>query len=167
MDVVEETRLLGVVIRSDLKWSSNTADIVKRAYKKLWCLKRLKNYGATQLDLLDVYFKQIRSIVEYAAPVWHSSLTGDERINIERVQKSALSIVLGHNYKSYRYALKTCKLKTLYERRRQLCKKLQKSHKSTPSFLSGSNQERIFMELEVTNSFIVSTVRRPDIKRVA
>ena len=41
LEVVEETRLLGVIIRSDLSWKSNTKNIVNRSYKKLLCLKRL------------------------------------------------------------------------------------------------------------------------------
>ena len=67
LQVVEETMLLGVVITTDLKCSANTAYIVKRAIRKLWCLRRLKALGASQEDLLDVYLKQI---LEYAAPVW-------------------------------------------------------------------------------------------------
>ena len=39
-------QLEGVTIRSDLKWSSNTAYIVQRAANKLLLLRRLKNFGA-------------------------------------------------------------------------------------------------------------------------
>ena len=79
--------------------------------------------GANHADLLDVYFKQIRSILEYAVAVWHPALTGEDRQRIERVQKSALAIILGVNYKSYKLALKTLKLETLFTRRQNLCKK--------------------------------------------
>ena len=65
LDLVEETTLLGVVLRSDLSWASNTEYIVKRAYNKLWCLRRLKKLGADPSDLLDVYCKQVRIILEY------------------------------------------------------------------------------------------------------
>ena len=112
---------MGVVLRSDLSWSSNTAYLVKRANTKLWCLRRLKKFGASPTDLLDVYFKQIRSILEYAVPVWHPGLTGEDRLEIERVQKSALCIILGQNYKSYRAALKTLAIETLFQRRQKLC----------------------------------------------
>ena len=57
IDLVEETKLLGVIIRSDLSWASNTEYITKRANSKLWCLRRLKVYGADQDDLMDVYHK--------------------------------------------------------------------------------------------------------------
>ena len=58
LEVLEETRLLGVTLRSDLRWSSKTEYIVKRAYNKLWVVWRLKNLGANQGELVDVYSKQ-------------------------------------------------------------------------------------------------------------
>jgi hypothetical protein len=134
IEVVEETRLLGVVVRSDLTWSSNTDDVVKRANNKLWCLRRLKNLGVETSDLLDVYTKQVRSILEYAAPVWHSSISGEDRLKIERVQKSALHIILGESYQSYRSALKFCKLETLFERRRKLTYRFAKKSEKSPKF---------------------------------
>ena len=83
IESVKETTLLGVVIRSDLSWSPNTNNIVKRANKKLWCLKRLKRLGAKTKDMLDVYNKQIRSLQEFSASVRHPSLTGEDRLKIE------------------------------------------------------------------------------------
>ena len=82
LDLVEDMKLLGVIIRSDLKWKDNTEFIVKRAYKKLWVLRRLKNLGAGPDRLLDLYVKQIRCLVELAAPVWHGSLTLIEKADI-------------------------------------------------------------------------------------
>ena len=46
LQLLDEIKLLGVTIRSDLRWNSNTKDIVKRAYNKLWILRRLKQLGA-------------------------------------------------------------------------------------------------------------------------
>ena len=68
VDLVEEAKLLGVIISSNLSWSSNTDYIVKRCNKKTWTLRRLKQLGASHQDLLDVYCKQVRSIAEFAAP---------------------------------------------------------------------------------------------------
>ena len=69
----------------------------------------------------EVYFKQIRSILEYAVPVWHSSLIGADISKLERIQKTVLHIVLGETYTSYRQALKMTGLQKLSERRRKLC----------------------------------------------
>ena len=126
LELAEETTLLGVVMRSDLAWTSNTDYIVKRAYKKLWSLRRLKKLGANSNDLLDVYYKQVRSILEYAVPVWHPSLTSDDRLKIEQVQKAALSIIMGEGYQSYKTALRACNVETLFSRRQNLCRKFAK-----------------------------------------
>ena len=120
LEVVNEIRLLGLIIRKDLKWTANTEYIVKKANGRLWTLRRLKNLGATQEDLLDVYAKQVRSVLELAVPAWHCSLTQAETKDIERVQKSALHIVLGNEYTSYRHALDVVKLETLEQRRVKL-----------------------------------------------
>ena len=122
IDLVEEFKLLGVVIRSDLSWSSNTDNIVVRSNSKLWILRRLKNLGANRDDLKDIYFKQIRSILEFAVPVWHSSLTDIDRLRIERIQKSALRIILGERYQSYTHAMKTLSIEPLFNRRQKICK---------------------------------------------
>ena len=134
LEVVEETKLLGVIIRSDLSWGSNTAYMVKRANTKLWCLRRLKKLGASTSDLLDVYIKQIRSLLEFAVAVWHPSLTSDDRVKIERVQKSALCIILGTQYKSYGSALKKLQIESLFTRRNRLCKKFAKKAQKHEKF---------------------------------
>ena len=43
LEVVNEIRLLGLVIRADMRWCSNTQNMVKKANKRLWRLRRLKN----------------------------------------------------------------------------------------------------------------------------
>ena len=40
----------------------------------------------------------IRPITEYAAPLWHSSLTDIERDKLEKLQKRALGLILGTTY---------------------------------------------------------------------
>ena len=134
IELVEETKLLGLVIRSDMSWQSNTEYMVRRCNSKLWILRRLKRLGATQEDLLDIYSKQVRSILEYAVPVWHSSITGEQNLAIERIQKIALHIILGEQYKSYSSALKTLSMDTLRNRRIKLCQKFAKKSSKDSKF---------------------------------
>ena len=122
IEVVEEMRLLGLIIRSDLKWSSNSEHITLKAFGRLWILRRLKALGAKESDLLDVYLKQVRSVLELAVPAWHPGLTAGEATDIERVQISALNIILGMDYTSYSTALDYFNLETLDSRRDLLCK---------------------------------------------
>ena len=105
--------------------------MVKRAYKKLWCLRRL---GAEMDDLIDVFVKQIGCLLEFAVAVWQPNLTNEDRLKTERVQKSALSIILGQDYKSYGSALKTLNLESLFSRRNRLCKKLARKSQKHPKF---------------------------------
>ena len=134
IELVEETKLLGLVIRSDLSWQSNTECMIRRCNSKLWILRRLKRLGATQEDLLDIYKKQVRSILEYAVPVWHSAITVEQSVAIERVQKTAFHIILGHQYKSYDSALKTLNMDTLNNRRTKLCNKFAKKSVNNSKF---------------------------------
>ena len=121
IEVVEQLKLLGVQITNDLKWDANTLFITKKAYNKLWILRRLKLNGANREELKDIYCKHVRSVVEYAAVVWHSSLTRDNISDIERVQKCALSLILGKKYINYENALNILQLKKLCDRRETLC----------------------------------------------
>ena len=75
IETVEQMKLLGIVIRNDLSWKSNTQEMTMKAYKKLWMIRRLILNGASLVDLTDVYIKQVRSVLEYGVPVWNSNLT--------------------------------------------------------------------------------------------
>ena len=55
VETVEEFKLLGLVLRSDMRWTSNTKSITLKGYKRLWILSRLKFLGATDTELIDVY----------------------------------------------------------------------------------------------------------------
>ena len=134
MEVVEEMKLLGIIISSDLSWHANTEYIVTKANKRLWMLRRLQNLGAEKEDLLEIYRTQVRCVLEMAVPAWHSSISQLEKRNIERVQKSAFHIILGHDYISYRNALKVLNLESLDSRRNQLCLKFAKKCEKNDKF---------------------------------
>ena len=120
IEVVEEIRLLGLVIRSDGRWSSNTKNMICKANKRLWILRRLKNMGAKNSDLVDVYTKQIRCILELGVPAWQGGLSQAEKIDLERIQKTACHIILGQEYESYDNALQLFQLDSLEYRRKLL-----------------------------------------------
>ena len=48
LEVVNKMKLLGVVITDDLKWDENTDFITKKAFSRLWLLRRLKKLGASK-----------------------------------------------------------------------------------------------------------------------
>ena len=69
LEVVDQMRLVGLVLTDDLTWKANTDSMVKRAYAKLWILRRLKQMGAETNILKLIYFHHVRCILEFGVPV--------------------------------------------------------------------------------------------------
>ena len=117
---IEETKLLGIMLSSDLRWEANTSYICRKAYKKMWILRRLRKLNPDIEFLLDVYTKEVRSHLEFAVPAWHGGLSKKHSDEIERVQKVAVSVILGKEV-SYSAGLKLLNIEELSVRRERLC----------------------------------------------
>ena len=126
IDIIESTKLLGTVITSDLTWDLNTAEIVKKSNARMELLRRVAGFGTSIADLKNIYILFVRSQLEQSAVVWHSSLTQENISDLERVQKSAIKIIMGNDYRSYKKSLHFLELDTLEERREQFCLKFAK-----------------------------------------
>jgi len=94
----ESACILGLWLSSNLRWEKHVDVITKKASSRLFWLKRLKNSGLPVQDLCDFYQGYIRPTLEYAAPVWHSNITTQQVLKIERIQKRALRIIIGSQY---------------------------------------------------------------------
>ena len=121
IDVISSTRLLGTIIQDNLKWDNNTKELVRKANARMELLRRVANFNPPIDDLKTIYVMYVRSILEFSATVWHSSITEENRNDLERVQKTAFKIILGDRYKTYQNALNILNLETLDERRNILC----------------------------------------------
>ena len=117
MDVIYQTKLLGLIISSNLSWGDHIDYISKKAAKNFWMLIRFKRLGATPDKLLSIYLLKIRTLLEYATPVFHSSLTIDQSNQLEITQKKALAIVYGKDYTGYERALQLASIERLDTRR--------------------------------------------------
>ena len=53
LEVKDELKILGVIITPNLKWDVNTETICKKAYSKLWAMRRMKSLGLDEFTLLD------------------------------------------------------------------------------------------------------------------
>ena len=105
LEVIDSTRLLGTIITNDLKWEQNTAHIVKKSNARMELLRRVASFGTSSEDLKTIYYLFVRSQLEQSSVVWHSSLTEENKTDLERVQKSIVKIIMGENYKSYNKSL--------------------------------------------------------------
>ena len=117
---MKETCLLGCIIRDDLRWISNTNDLVKRAYARMTILRKLVHFDVPKHDLVHIYTLFIRSILEQSSVVWSAAITKEESKALERVQKCSLKLIFQNQYESYENALYLANLKDLETRRNQL-----------------------------------------------
>ena len=72
--------------------------------------------------------------MELAVAVWEPGLSQLESKQIERVQKSAFSIILGDNYITYDCAIDLLERKKLNQRRYDLCLKFAKKSQLHPKY---------------------------------
>ena len=122
LEVIYQTKLVGVIVDSSLSWQPHTDYTVKNASRKLWLLIRFKERGGSQGQLVTLYQLKIRSLLEFAAPAFHGALTVQQSNEFEMVQKKAFAIILGQSYRSYSSALSSLSQEKLSTRRDKLCK---------------------------------------------
>ena len=89
----------------------------------MWALRRMKALNMDSDIILDFYIKEVRCHLELAVPVWHSGLTVKQSLDIERVQRAAVSILTGKTEFDYSHVCSSLNIKPLHIRRFELCKK--------------------------------------------
>jgi hypothetical protein len=132
IEVVEEMKIVGFQLRSDLKTISNTRYIIKKAYARMWIIRRLKALGAKRHRLIDVLQKQVLSVLTLGVPAWDCMLTEQERTDLSRVLKTGLRIIWGSDYTTFEDILIKSNLKDLQHVRNKIVRKfIRKSEQHT------------------------------------
>ena len=116
LEIVSQTKLLGTIIQSDLKWNSNSEMLIKKGYQRMIMLHKLYSFNIGDEDMVNIFILYIRSILEHSCQVWHHSITQEEINDFERVQKVACKIILKNRYSSYDLALDILNPDTLEDR---------------------------------------------------
>ena len=63
--------------------------------RRTWLLSKLKRFGSSSSELIDVYKTYIRPMAEYLLVAWHSSVTAEQDAAIEKEQVQALRHIYG------------------------------------------------------------------------
>ena len=84
-------------------------------------IRRLKGLGASSAEILDVFNKQIRCVLEMAVAVWEPGLTQAQSKQLERVQQCAFYIIMGNTFTNYDAAVNFLGSEKLSVRRSTLC----------------------------------------------
>ena len=126
LDIVDETKVLGLIISKDLTWRKNTDSLVSRANTRLIIIRSLRKFPISNKDMVMLYCQFVRSILEFNCCVWFSSITEEEVEDLERVQRNAIQIILQQKVEDYQESLTKLNLETLKERRTKLAIKFGK-----------------------------------------
>ena len=98
LNVMNESKYLGVTIQSNLKWKSHVLNVSVKANRILSLLRRNLRSAPKAIRELS-YISLVRPVLEYACPVWCPWLSQD--INqLEKVQRRAARFV-ADNYSPY------------------------------------------------------------------
>jgi len=123
-DLPRETNIndLGIIINKQLKWNAHIDNICTKANQRFWLIIRTLGTNSTQQAKLTTYIVMVRSLLEYATPVW-SPTTKENLIRIELIQRKATNYIMSNpphdnpNHITYKARLIACKiLPTSYRR---------------------------------------------------
>uniref|UniRef100_A0A3B3QVD1 Reverse transcriptase domain-containing protein n=1 Tax=Paramormyrops kingsleyae TaxID=1676925 RepID=A0A3B3QVD1_9TELE len=92
VEQVSSLRFLRVTLTDDLKWSSHTAAIVKRAQQRLYFLRRLRKARMSPTTLCRFYRCTVESILTGCITSWYSSCSVQDNRALQRVVHSAQKI---------------------------------------------------------------------------
>ena len=121
LEFVREYKYLGIILTSNLCWSSHIQYICKRARRVLGIIYRNISPNTTNcLTFLKLYVALVRPHLEYAAQVWNPHLVKDIN-SLESVQKFALRICSKNYHETYQNLLNVYQVPTLQNRRLFLC----------------------------------------------
>ena len=92
IDLVTKAKILGLNFSNDLKWNCHIDLIIKKAKKRLYGLSQLKRSGFGPRESVQFFRTCIRTITEYACPVFHDGLPVYLSNELEGVQKRACAL---------------------------------------------------------------------------
>ena len=104
---------------------------MKQAFRKLYFLVQLKRAHIPPKDLVAYYCEYIRSTLDYTCPLFHRALPKYLQLDLERVQKRALSRIFPRD--PYCEALKLAQIEAIRDHQNHLTKKLSHSVVKDPS----------------------------------
>ena len=90
---VNHHKHLGLVLTSNLDWTQQINEVSLKANRKLAVLRSVKLLNRQTLDLL--YKLTVRSVIDYALPVYYNSLKLTDLARLDNIQYRAGKIVTG------------------------------------------------------------------------
>ena len=124
-------KALGMYFSNKLNMDRQVKAMQRNVRNRLWMLRNLKNHGFNAEELLKVYKTMIRPVLDYAAPVYHASITDEHD---EKLQVQALKAIFDPRL-SGRKLREKVGISTLRQRREELTFKFASKCSTNPRFL--------------------------------
>ena len=86
-------KFLGLFIDDHLNFSKHIDEIISKCNKRIFLLPQLKILGMISSGLQTFYCSNIRSILCYAAPAFYTLLSDNDKIRIERIQRTCTRVI--------------------------------------------------------------------------
>ena len=128
LNAVNVTKILGITISDSLKWDHHVEEIRTRAQGRLYLIRKIMQNHFHESLIKDLYFKEIRSVLEYGAVLFHFGLTHELSMLIEETQRIFLKLLsryVGVKF-SYNEACIYFCVEPLFSRRQTLCENFMK-----------------------------------------
>ena len=87
----EEIKILGITFNKKMNWSSHISKIIRICSNRIYPIRKLRPI-LNKKCLHKMYEQNIRSVIEYAAPVF-VGLNADNSNSLENLQKRVLKII--------------------------------------------------------------------------
>ena len=131
---VSEVKVLSVILSHDCTFTTHINSVTRKVNASLQTLSKMRRFGCNAHSLLRAYLYYVRSILEYACPVWGPSVLRTTYImqELESVQKRVTRIILSNIDISYHDALATLELQSLELRLGELILRFGKMLLSNP-----------------------------------
>ena len=113
----------------------NTLPIPSRkSTYKCFLLKKIYSFGATTSELVHLWKMYCRSVLEQSSVFWSSSISQNNKNDLEITQKSFSRLILKNQYTNYQKALLKLNQESLHDRREELSLRFTKSCLKNPKF---------------------------------
>ena len=112
IEFVDKIKILGVIVNNKLTWDENTQGIVKKVNQRMQLLRSVSSFGSSIPELVQLWKVYCLSILEQSCVVWGSSITEDNKNDLEMTQKCYAKLALKDKYRDYNSALVKLNLET-------------------------------------------------------
>ncbi len=97
LQTVNKTTLLGVVLDRHLTMKEHFEKLQKEGKRRMKQLCAVANtsFGPSQLSLRNMFVAYVRSVFDYASPIWYPTMSLTHRDALQRLQNKCLRVILG------------------------------------------------------------------------